>query len=175
KAHHDLGARGLSFENKRKIIEILKPYGRIFITTEREIESEFQRYQIRIKPHEIHSFLYYAEMFIGDSQTMTSEAAILGTPAFKCNSFAAKLSVPNELERKYNICYSFLPIGFEDMLGKIKTTVSMKNMKMVWRKRVDRLLGERIDVTAFLVWFVENYPESYRRMNEKPEIQYTFK
>ena len=58
-----------------------------------------------IPPESIHSLLYYAKMFIGDSQTMTTEAAILGTPALKCNTFAGKLSVPNELEEKYNLCY----------------------------------------------------------------------
>jgi len=55
----------------------------------------------------MHSLLYYATMFIGDSQTMTSEAAMLGTPSLKLNSFAGKLSVPNELEQKYQLCYSF--------------------------------------------------------------------
>jgi len=38
---------------------------------------------------------------------MTSEAAMLGTPSLKLNSFAGKLSVPNELEQKYQLCYSF--------------------------------------------------------------------
>jgi hypothetical protein len=44
-----------------------------------------------------------------------------------------------------------------------------------WRIKRDKLLNDHIDVTAFLVWFVENYPESKRIMEENPEYQYRFK
>jgi len=37
------------------------------------------------------------------------------------------------------------------------------------------MLSEKIDVTAFMVWFVENYPESAKIMKENPGYQYRFK
>jgi hypothetical protein len=37
------------------------------------------------------------------------------------------------------------------------------------------MLKEKIDVTAFLVWFIENYPESVRIMREDPDYQEKFK
>jgi len=98
KAHHDIGAKGLSIENKRKLIAYLETKGKVYITSERNIDEEFKKYQLLLSPEKVHSLIYYATMLIGDSQTMTSEAAILGTPALKCNTFAGKLSVPNELE-----------------------------------------------------------------------------
>ncbi|RJP70484.1 MAG: DUF354 domain-containing protein [Ignavibacteriales bacterium] len=175
KAHHDIGAQGLALENKRKLIITLKSYGKIFITSERELEPEFEAYRIKIDPHKIHSFLYYATMFIGDSQTMTSEAAILGVPAFKCNSFAGKLTVPNEIENKYGLCYSFQPHEFDKMLSKIKELLINKNLKQEWAVKRQRLLNDKIDVTAFLVWFIENYPNSTTGFISNPEIQYQFK
>ena len=42
-------------------------------------------------------------MFIGDSQTMTSEAAVLGVPSLRCNSFAGRISYINEQEFKYGL------------------------------------------------------------------------
>ena len=33
-------------------------------------------------------------------------------------------------------------------------------LKKEWGKRREVLLGEKIDYTAFMVWFVENYPSS---------------
>lgn len=175
KAHHDIGARGLSLEQKFKLINVLKSHGRIFITTERDIEAELQKYQYKMSPEKIHHFLYYATMFLGDSQTMTSEAAVLGTPAIRCNTFVGQISYLEEEEHKYGLTYGFTPDKFDKMLEKIKELLKMPNLKQEWQKRRERMLKDKIDVTAFLVWFVENYPESAKIMRERPEYQYRFR
>lgn len=175
KAHHDAGVEGLSLEKKRKLIDLLKNKGKIFITTEKEIDPEFKQYQLRVSPEKIHSLLYYAAMLIGDSQTMTSEAALLGTPAIKINSFARKLSVPNEIEEKYSLCYSFLPEAFDESIGKIDQLLKISNLQLEWQKLRNRMLKDKIDVTAFLIWLVENYPESVRIMKENPEYPSRFR
>ena len=175
KAHHDVGVKGLSLDQKLKLIEILKPIGRVFITTEREIEPELKDYQLKVAPEKMHSLMSFATMFIGDSQTMTSEAAILGTPAIKCNSFAGRLSVPNELESRYNLCYSFLPQDFNLMLEKIKELISIPDLKIEWKIRKENMLKEKVDVTAFWVWFIENYPESASVLKENPSYPEVFK
>lgn len=175
KAHHDVGVQGLSIENKRKLVEFLASKGKVFITTEREIDKEFIQYQLRLSPEKIHSLLYYATMFVGDSQTMTSEAAVLGVPAVKCNSFAGKLSIPNELESKYQLCFSFLPENSDDFFLKINELLQTPNLKEIFRQRKDIMLADKIDVTKFYVWFIENYPESVTIMRENPEYQYKFK
>jgi len=90
KAHHDKGIKGISLQTKRKLIEVLSKEGKVFITTEGRMDREFEKYQIKIPPEEIHSALYYATMFIGDSQTMTAEAAVLGTPAIRCKRMATE-------------------------------------------------------------------------------------
>jgi len=36
------------------------------------------------------------------------------------------------------------------------------------------MLKETIDVTAFFVWFVENYPESAKIMKDNPGFQNSF-
>ena len=99
-------------------------------------------------------------MFVGDSQTMTSEAAVLGTPAVKCNSFAGRLAVPNELEQRYGLCYSFRPEQQEAFFAKIDELLSMPDLKAEWQTRRKKMLAEKIDYSAFLVWFLEHYPES---------------
>ena len=175
KAHHDIGAEGLSIENKRRLVERLSAYGKVFITTERNIDDEFKPYQLSVSPDKAHSLMFYATMFVGDSQTMISEAAVLGTPAVKCNSFAGRLSVPNELEQRYGLCYSFLPEQQEAFFSKIEELLGMPDLKEEWQRRRRRLFSEKIDYTSFLVWFVENYPESGKIMKENPEFQYRFK
>lgn len=174
KAYHDIGIKGLSLDQKIKLIELLKPYGKILITTERGIEPELAEYQLKISPEKIHSLLYYATMFIGDSQTMTSEAAVLGTPAVKCNSFAGKLSVPNEIEKRYGLCFSFQPEKFPHMINKIKELLNLPNLKKTWAEKRAKLISEKIDVTSFLVWLIENYPESLKIIKGNPNYHKKF-
>lgn len=175
KAHHDIGVRGIQIENKRKLIDMLKDYGKVFISSEREIEAEFEEYRIKIGPDKIHSFIYFATMFLGDSQTMTSEAAILGVPALKCNSLAGKLSVPNEIEYKYDLCYAYKPENFDQMLLKAEELLKRKNLKEEWNLKRVSMLNEKIDVTGFLVWLIEGYPNSIKELKNNPDLQYQFK
>lgn len=175
KAHHDIGAAGLSIENKRRLVNRLKAYGKVFITTERNIDDEFKPYQLTVSPEKVHSLMYYATMLIGDSQTMTSEAAVLGTPAVKCNSFAGRLAVPNELEQKYGLCYSFLPEQHEAFFAKIDELLVIPDLKGEWQSRRQRMLGDKIDYTEFLVWFVGNYPQSKKIAMEQPDFQIRFR
>ena len=175
KAHHDVGIEGLSIENKRKIISILEKKGKVFITTERNIDEEFKKYQLKLAPEKVHSLLYYATMFIGDSQTMTSEAAMLGTPSIRSNSFVDRIEYLEEEEHKYNLTYGFLPTDSDAMFLKLNELLNTPNLKEEWLKRRNVMLNDKIDVTAFYVWFIENYPESKSIMSENSDYQYKFK
>lgn len=174
-AYHDLGEEGLTLIQKIRIIEKLKPFGRVFITSEKKIEPELEQYKLVISPEKIHHLLHYANMFIGDSQTMTSEAAILGTPSLKCNSFAHRLSLPNLLEKKYNLCFAYQIHEFDKMIGKMEEILAMKNLKEEWNLRSQKFISDSIDPTAFLVWLLENYPQSIKLLNNDLHYQDRFK
>lgn len=168
KAHHDAGAQGLSTGQKLKIIDFLKSFGRIFITTERTIEPALRAYQLPVSPEKIHSLLYYATLFVGDSQTMTTEAALLGTPALKLNSFAGRLSIPNELEHRYQLCFSYQPHEFAALMDKIEGLMLTDDVKAIWQARRDAMLSDKVDLTTFLTTLVTDYPASVARL--KPEL-----
>lgn len=175
KAHHDVGVIGLTIENKRRLVEYLKTRGRVFITTERDIDDEFKPYQLKVSPEKAHSLMYYATMLIGDSQTMTSEAAVLGTPAIRCNTFVGRIHYLEEEEHKYNLTYGFRPEQSEAMFQKIEELLSMPDLKEEWQRRRKKMLSEKIDYAQFLTWFIENYPESKKIMKDNPDFQFRFK
>lgn len=175
KAHHDIGVSGLGIEEKRRLVRALSKKGKVFITMERELEPEFERFRLKVSPEKAHSLLYYATMFIGDSQTMTSEAAVLGTPAIRSNSFVGRISYLEEEEHRYGLTFGFRPDQKEAMFVKINELLAMKDLKDEWQRRRQAMLADKIDVTAFMVWFIENLPESARIMREEPEFQYNFK
>jgi hypothetical protein len=147
----------------------------VFITTEKNIDDEFKPYQIKLSPEKVHSLMYYATMFVGDSQSMTSEAAILGTPAIRCNTFVGKLHTLNEIERVYDMTYGFLPQDSDKMFKKIEELLAMPNLKEVWKEKKAKLLADKIDYAAFLTWFIENYPKSKEVMRNTPDYQYRFR
>jgi len=160
KAHHDVGNGGMNISQKRSLVNLLKDHGRVYITTEDQIDAEFEHYKLPIEPQEIHDFLYYSEMLVSDSQTMSSEAAVLGVPSFRCNTFVGKISYLDEEEKRYSLTHSFLPRQFDWMLEKIREHLLLPDAKKLWREKRDHMLSGKIDVTTFWVWFIENYSES---------------
>ena len=162
KAHHDVGVVGLTIENKRRMVQLLSQHGKVFITTERNIDEEFLPYQLRVPQDKVHSLLYYATMFVGDSQTMTSEAAVLGTPSIRSNTFVGRIHYLEEEEHRYHLTYGFRPEKSEAMFDRVEELLAMgtSTLKAEWAKRRAVLLSEKIDYTAFLTYFVESYPQS---------------
>lgn len=175
KAHHDVGIHGISIESKQRLIEILSKKGKVFITTERDIEPEFMGYQLKVSPEKAHSLIYYATMLIGDSQTMTSEAAVLGTPAIRSNSFVGRISYLEEEEHKYGLTYGILPEQTVALFTKIEELLSIPDLKAEWQRRRLSMLNDKIDVTAFFIWLIENYPKSLESIRKNPEYQYNFR
>ena len=175
KAHHDVGVVGLTIENKRRLVNYLKTKGKVLITTERDIDDEFKPHQLKVSPEKAHSLMYYATMLVGDSQTMTSEAAVLGTPAIRCNTFVGRIHYLEEEEHKYGLTYGFRPEQSESMFQKIEELLAMPDLKQEWQVRRQKMLSEKIDYAQFLTWFIENYPESKQIMKDNPDYQYRFK
>ena len=159
KAAHDIGHTGINRFIRKKLTGELSKLGRVFISTEGQIEEEFKQYLVTIPPQDIHDVLYYATMFIGDSQTMTAEAAVLGTPAIRCNTFVGKISYLEELEHTYGLTFGFLPSEGDKMLNRIKELLSMEGLSKEWQRRREKMLADKIDLTSWMVEFVENYPK----------------
>jgi hypothetical protein len=175
KAHHDIGVRGFSHEQKKQIIRRLEKDGRVFITTESEIEKEFEKYQLNITPDKIFSVLYYAALFIGDSQTMTNEAAVLGTPSLRLNSFVGRISYLKEQEDKYKLAFGFKPGEFGKLLETVDYLLDLPDIEKIWSDRRNKMLGEKIDVTKFLVTLIGDYPRSIGRIKNDSEYYLNFK
>ena len=114
-------------------------------------------------------------MLVGDSQTRTSEAAVLGTPAIRCNTFVGRIHYLEEEEHKYGLTYGFRPDHSEEMFQKIEELLSMPDLKEEWQRRRQKMLSEKIDYASFLTCFIENYPDSQKLMKDDPNYQFRFK
>jgi len=174
-AYHDVNVSGMSFTILNQVIDRLKSIGKVYLSSEKQLPIEYENYKLPIEVKNIHHALAFATFFIGDSQSMSVEAAVLGIPALKFNDFAGRISVLEELENKYGLTYGYNTKQFDDLFSKIDELLSLENLKETFQIRRQKMLADKIDVTAFFVWFIENYPESARIMKENPDYQLRFR
>ena len=174
-AYHDTGVKGFSEKILDRLIDKLVSNGNVFISSEKKLGQKYEKYHLPINICDIHHLMYYADIYIGDSQSMAVEAAMLGTPSIRFNDFAGKISVLEELEHKYGLTYGIKTPEPERLFEKMDELLSMSNLKEEFQKRRQKMHADKIDVAAFMVWFIENYPESAKIMKENPDYQYKFK
>ena len=145
-AHHDTGVKGVSEELLNSVIELSEKNSiKVFITSEKPIASKFERYRLAIPPIKIHHALFFAEFLMGDSQTMTSEAALLGTPAFRINSFVGRIKCIADLEKK-GLAFGFKPgkEGEQRLISELKAFLAT-GMEGLRNSRKDTVLQDYDD------------------------------
>ena len=169
-ASHDIGKRGINDNLLKKIIDHLSPIGAIIISSERSLSKEFDKYIYDFKKSNITHIIYFAELFISDSTTMSSEAAFLGTPAIEYDDYFHEIKQMLELKNKYRLIHCFRTSEENKFLSKIKNLSTEIDLKLKYKKRQKRLLSDCFDVSSFLVWFFENYPNSRREYKSKPSF-----
>ena len=157
-ASHDAGHKGISMEMRRRFVSELEKFGRILITSESELPAEFEPYRITVAPEKMHDLLYYASLLIGESATMASECAVLGTPAVYID-FVGR-GYTDEQELKYGLVYNFRDDMSSQENALEKAIKLLENSDIIndeWQKAQRRLLKENIDVTKFMINLIENY------------------
>jgi predicted glycosyltransferase len=158
-ATHDIARTGISREDKIKIVEKFSRYAKVFISSEDPLPPELEQYQLTIEPQRMHDVLYYATMLYGESATMASECAVLGTPAIFIDDDGRGYT--NDEER-YGLVYTFTE-SIADQMRSIEKAVELlqqPRIKAHFREHQRNMLKDKIDVTKFMVWFIEKYPES---------------
>lgn len=174
-ASHDLGHKGMSIEAKFRVIKEFSKYAKVFISSEKELPSDLAPYKFPLEPHRMHHALAYSSLVFGESATMVAEGAVLGIPGIFIDNTGRLYT--KELEDKYSLVYNYTEssIDVEKAIIKGSELLQEPNLNIKCQLNRRKMLDDKIDVTAFLIWFVENYPESYRIMKENPDYQYKFK
>lgn len=157
-AHHDKGRTGITDDLALQLIEVLKEKGQVYITSERPLEPQFELYRIALPPALMHHALALADVYIGDSQTMAAEAAVLGTPSFRFNDFVGKLSYLEELEHKYQLTNGIPTRESEKLLISVQETLDRPGTKELFASRRSKMLAEKENLAVLWTNFLLNYP-----------------
>jgi predicted glycosyltransferase len=153
-AHHDVGHSGFSLEGKRELVKRLSQLGRVIITSEVQLPPDLEPYRMRISQAKIHDVLALTTVYIGESATMASESAVLGTPFIFVSP--AGRSYTDEQEQIYGLGYTLSPSQETEAINLALELAQRKDLQKEWQAKRSRLLEDKIDVTAWMVDFVES-------------------
>ena len=82
---------------------------------------------------------------------MAVEAAMLGTPNARINSYSGKISVLEELEHQYQLTFGIHSKEESTILETIKQLISDNQLQQKFQTRRQKMLSEKIDVTPWLI------------------------
>jgi uncharacterized protein len=174
-AYHDAGEAGISDQMAEKIIRHLEPHGKVYINSERKLPAHLEPYRLPVPVDEIHHAMYYCSLLVGDSGSMVTEAALLATPSIRHCTLIGFSGLVSELDHKYHLTFGIDLPDADKVFTKIDEILAYPDIKAEWMKRREVMLADKIDVTAFFVWYIENYPNSVNTLNQDPEFQLRFK
>lgn len=147
-AAHDIGDHG--FDDVRDVVEQLESTGaRVLITSEADLPDELEPNRVTVPPHEIHHLMYYADLFIGESSTMATESAVLGTPAIFVSS--SRRGYTDELEEEYGLVFNYSEADRQQQGLERALSILSDYRGETWVQRREKLLEEKIDTTEFIV------------------------
>jgi predicted glycosyltransferase len=169
-ASHDIGQSGFGNEDKLKIVQSLSKHAKVFISSENELPDELKQYKLNIEPDKIFDVLKYASLYIGEGATMASECVVLGTPSIFVSSL--ETGYTNQ-QRKNDLLFQFN--SSQGVLEKSIELISDNDSKENFKRKSQEAFKEYINVSNFITWLIENYPESVKTIKEDPDYQYTFK
>lgn len=151
-ATHDKGHKGMSFENKLKAVREFSRYAKVFISSEKALPEELEQYRLPTPPEKVHSVMAYASMIFGESATMASEGVVLGVPGVYMDDTGRYYTA--EQEKKYSLCFNFSE-SEEDQQKAIAKGLEILTTGVDLSGH-DRLMNDKIDVTAWLEDVVTN-------------------
>ncbi len=147
-AEHDVGQSGLNPSQRFRLVRSLEKHGRVFVSSENPLSDDLVQYRLPLPPEFIHHALAFASLLFSESQTMTTEAAILGTPVVQCNTLVGTMSNFSELQERYGLIQATRDVARAVDLAE--STASNPATKREARARALRLIAEKIDVAEYL-------------------------
>lgn len=152
-AVHDSRERGLTVEQKRHLVELLERKGRVLVSSESPLPSDLSALEPAGPAEDIHHLMAHAQMVVGESATMSSEAAVLGVPAV----FIATTSrgYIDDEEKRYGLVRHFTEDEYDRAVEAIHELLA-DSPRETGRTARQRLLNDKIDVTQWMIDYFES-------------------
>ncbi len=148
-ATHDRNESGLELAQKIALVKTLEKKMPVIVTSECDVPDEIRKNVYHGPPENIHHLLAFATLYVGESATMASECAVLGTPAI----YIAKQGRGyTDDEAKYGLVFNYTNQDFDLALAKvIEISSNIDKFRETAAEGQRRLLAENIDVTEYMM------------------------
>ncbi|MBN1562325.1 MAG: DUF354 domain-containing protein [Anaerolineae bacterium] len=158
-ASHDVGDYGV--QNLRDVIVTLAEYGRVILSSESELPPDLHQYMLRGPRKNMLHLQAFARLFLGESATMASECAMLGTPAIFLST--SRRGYIDEQQARYRMVYSFNDpqTGQRNALAKARELLTDPTTPEKWQAKRNHMLAELIDVTDYITQIILTYARSH--------------
>jgi predicted glycosyltransferase len=152
-AVHDRDERGLTLSQKRQLVDLLRRRARVLISSEAELPDDLAPFRLIGPVEDIHHVLAYAQLVVGESATMSSEAAVLGVPAV----FIATTDrgYTEDEEKRYGLVRHFREDQYDIAVRAIEDFLA-GSPREFGRAARKQLLSDKIDVTAWMIDYFES-------------------
>lgn len=107
-ASHDISEAGMSRDQIDRVIEMMSATGTVVISSEQDLPPDLADRRIKAAPERFHHVLAAADLVVGDSQTVCSEAGVIGTPSLRFNTWAGRHPYQVELEERWGLTKAYL-------------------------------------------------------------------
>jgi len=156
-SHHDVGHEGFTPTERRDFVEALSDRATVFVSDEGD---HFDCADLEARPYDLHPALMHdalaeADLLVADTQTMVTEAALLGTPAIRSNSFVAGDDMGNFRELEDSGLVENIE-RYERVLDRALTILSDDRSGHRWRQRRAAHLEDMVNLTDVIVDIAEN-------------------
>ncbi|WP_311173526.1 DUF354 domain-containing protein [Halobellus ordinarius] len=156
-SHHDVGQSGFTPAQRRRLIETYADRATVFVSDEGgtlDVEQLPAR-QFDLHPALLHDALAAARLVVADTQTVCTEAALLGTPVVRSNSFVGDSDMGNfkELERQ-GLIYN--TTEFDEVISTGLAVLEDDSVAADWQRRRDAYVGGLVNLTEVIVDVAEN-------------------
>lgn len=160
-AVHDKRETGFTGAQKRELVGTLREHGRVLISSEAPLPADLAEFEVTGPVEDIHHLLAFAQLIVGESATMSSEAAVLGVPAVMIATSGRGYT--DDEERRYGLVRHFTEDQYDSAVETIEKLFAGSPREFGQRAR-EQLLAEKIDVTQWMVdYFESNFGSKKQR------------
>jgi hypothetical protein len=145
---HDFNEHGLI--DRREALARLGRFGKVVVSVEGDAPLDLDGLRFNGPRHQVHHLLAFARLFFGESATMASESAMLGTPAILVST--SRRGYTDELEKRYGMVFTYdhPREGQEQALRKAEALLSDPHTRRLWQEKRRSMLAGQENITRYV-------------------------
>lgn len=152
KSSHDGGEVALDAEQKVALVDRLRQHGRVVISSEGPLPASLESLRLTGPVEDVHHVLAHATLYVGESSTMASESAVLGTHAVHIAQTSR--GYVDDLERRYGLVEHFQPNSFDAALSAAEQALAHPDPQQT-RDARSAMLADKIDVSSWMIDYLD--------------------